>query len=144
MDTETRLPGATGHAFWLKSSAWSLPSFDNVETFINRLVREEILVRDPLVDAVLQDQPHDMAARTLRHRFLRATGLTQCHIQQFKRAQRAAELLRQGVSILDTTYELGYFDQPHLTRSLKQFVGHTPAQISKLASAPTLELNQPA
>jgi methylphosphotriester-DNA--protein-cysteine methyltransferase len=46
-----------------------------------------------------------------------------------QRAHQAAALLRQGVSILDTTDALGYFDQPHLTRSLKQFVGHTPAQL---------------
>ena len=37
-----------------------------------------------------------------------------------------------GVSILDTAYEAGYFDQPHLTRSLKQFIGRTPAQILQL------------
>jgi methylphosphotriester-DNA--protein-cysteine methyltransferase len=65
----------------------------------------------------------------VRHRFLQATGLTQSHIRQVERAQRAATLLRQGVSILDTVYETGYFDQPHLTRSLKQFVGYTPAQM---------------
>ena len=84
-----------------------------------------------------------MAPRTLRHRFLRATGLTHCHIRQFERAQQAATLLRQGTSILDTVYALGYFDQPHLTRSLKQFVGHTPAQISELAAVPILEESQP-
>ena len=43
-----------------------------------------------------------MASRTLRHRFLRATGLTQSHIRQFERAQQAAAFLRQGVSILDS------------------------------------------
>jgi len=143
VDAETPLPGATRQSFWLKSAAWQCPDFDNVEAFVNRLVREEILVRDPLVNAVLQEQPHDIAARTLRHRFLRATGLTQCHIRQFKRAQQAATLLRQGISILDTVYELGYFDQPHLTRSLKQFVGYTPAQISELTAAPRLEMSQP-
>jgi len=26
-------------------------------------------------------------------------------------------------------YEAGYFDQPHLTRALKHFIGLTPAQI---------------
>jgi hypothetical protein len=144
VDAETPLPGAMRQSFWLKSAAWQCPDFDNVETFVNRLVREEILVRDPLVNTVLQEQPHDMAARTLRHRFLRATGLTQCHIRQFERAQQAATRLRQGASILDTVYELGYFDQPHLTRSLKQFVGHTPAQILGLTSAPSLEMSQPA
>jgi methylphosphotriester-DNA--protein-cysteine methyltransferase len=74
-----------------------------------------------------------MSARTVRHRFLRATGLTQSHIRQFERAQRAEALLKQGVSILDTVHELGYFDQPHLTRSLKQFIGYTPAQIIRLS-----------
>jgi methylphosphotriester-DNA--protein-cysteine methyltransferase len=77
----------------------------------------------------LEDRPLDMSPRTLRYRFLRSTGLTQSHIRQMKRAQHAASLLRQGVSILDTVFEAGYFDQPHLTRSLKQFLGYTPSQI---------------
>ncbi len=33
------------------------------------------------------------------------------------------------MSILDTVERAGYFDQPHLTRSLKRFIGQTPAQI---------------
>jgi AraC-like DNA-binding protein len=135
LDVETTLPGAASHSFWLKGSAWQFPDYENVDTFIERLVREEVLVRDPVVEAVLQDQLPDMAPRTVRHRFLRTTGLTQNHIHQFERAQRAATLLEQGVSILDTVYETGYFDQPHLTRSLKQWIGHTPAQI--------LQMNRP-
>ena len=35
--------------------------------------------------------------------------------------------------ILDTVEEAGYFDQSHLTRSLKQWVGHTPAQIIRMS-----------
>ena len=100
-----------------------------IETFVDQLVREEILLLDPLVGAALQDQLPVTAPRTVRHHFLHATGLTQCTIRQMQRAQQAAVLLRQGVSILDTTDALGYFDQPHLTRSLKQFVGYTPAQL---------------
>jgi len=48
------------------------------------------------------------------------------------RAHKAVELLQQGVSILDTVYEAGYYDQPHLTRSLKQFIGKTPSQIQAM------------
>jgi AraC-like DNA-binding protein len=129
MDSETILPGAASQSFWLKGAAWQFPDYENVETFVNRLVREEILVRDPLIPAVLQDQPQELSARTVRHRFLQATGLTQNHIRQFERAQRAAALLREGVSILDTVEAVGYYDQPHLTRSLKQFIGYTPAQL---------------
>ena len=132
LDAETRLPGAASQSFWLKSSAWQFPSYDNVETFIDRLVRDDVLVRDPVVNAVLQGHPQDMASRTVRHRFLRSTGLTHSHISQVERAHRAEALLKQGVPILDTVYELGYFDQPHLTRSLKQFVGYTPAQIIRM------------
>jgi methylphosphotriester-DNA--protein-cysteine methyltransferase len=95
-------------------------------------VREEVLVRDPVVEAALQGQLPEMPSRTVRHRFLRATGLTQLHIYQAERAQRAEALLKQGISILDTVFEAGYYDQPHLTRSLKQFIGHTPGQLVQL------------
>jgi hypothetical protein len=129
LDLETLLPSAASNSFWLKGSAWQFPDFDNVETFIARLVREEVLVLDPVVKAVLQGSSPAVATRTVRHRFLRATGLTQLHIYQAERARRAEKLLQQGVSILDTVYELGYYDQPHLTRAMNKFIGHTPGQI---------------
>jgi hypothetical protein len=129
LDAETALPDASSRAFWLHGSAWQYPDFENVETLIGRLVREGALVFDPVVEAALKDRPQELSPRTLRHRFLRATGMAQNHIRQIERAQRAAALLRQGISILDTIYELGYFDQPHLTRSLKRWVGFTPAQL---------------
>jgi len=129
IDGEQALPEASSQRFWWKGSARQFPSYENVETFIERLVREDDLVRDPVVDAALQDQQLEISPRTVRHRFLQATGQTQNHIRQYERAIKAASLLRHGVSILDTVFEAGYFDQPHLTRSLKQFVGHTPAQI---------------
>ena len=129
LNTETSLPDASSKSFWLKGAVHQFPNYDNIETFVDRLVREDVLVHDPVVNAALGDQLPEMSSRTVRHRFLRATGLTQSHIRQFERAQRAEALLRQGVSILDTVFEAGYFDQPHLTRSLKQFIGHTPAQI---------------
>jgi AraC-like DNA-binding protein len=129
LNTEQALPDASKERFWLKGAARQIPDFENVESFIDRLVREEDLVHDPVVSAALQDQPLEMSPRTVRHRFLQATGQTQSHIRQYERAIKAASLLRHGVSILDTVFEVGYFDQPHLTRSLKQFLGFTPAQI---------------
>jgi methylphosphotriester-DNA--protein-cysteine methyltransferase len=50
-------------------------------------------------------------------------------VRQIERARYATTLLQQGVPILDVVYEAGYFDQPHLTRALKYFIGQTPAQI---------------
>jgi len=135
LDTETLLPGASGRSFWLKGSAWPFPHQGNAETFVERLVRGGVLVRDPLVEDVLRGRPQELSPRTVRHRFLRATGLTQGRVSQIERAQRAAALLRQGGSIPDAVFEAGYFDQPHLTRSLKQWVGHTPAQIARSSTS---------
>lgn len=129
LDSETLMPEASGRSFWLSGSAWQFPDHNNVDTFIDRLVRSDVLVRDPLVPAVLQGRPQDMSPRTVRHRFLQATGLTQTHIRQVERARWAADLLREGMSIPDVAYEVGYYDQPHMTRSLKLWVGHTPAQL---------------
>lgn len=137
IDGEQILPDASSERFWWKGAARQFPNFENVETFVERLVREEDLVRDPVVDAALQDRTLAVSPRTVRHRFLQATGQTQSHIRQYERAIKAASLLRHGFSILDTVFEAGYFDQPHLTRSLKQFVGHTPAQIIRDSQPPT-------
>ncbi len=130
-DKETELPKAAGSAFWLDSTTWPFPSFENVETFVARLVRQGVLVHDPLVEEVLQDRPADLSPRTLRHRFAQATGLSQRHIRQMHRAFQAQTLLEQGHSILDTVHEAGYYDQPHLTRSLRHFLGVTPAQLAR-------------
>lgn len=136
LNSETTLPLASGDSFWLHGSAWEPPTYENVEPFINRLVRQEVLMYNPLVRSILEGHSKDhYSPRTVRHHFLQATGLTQKHIQQAHRAQQAVSLLQKGVSILDTVYQTGYFDQPHLTRSLKKWIGHTPAQLQEMATA---------
>lgn len=130
LNTELTLPEAGGKSFWLDSTAWQLPSYENADTFVNRLVRDGALEFDPVVNAALRDERLNIPDRTVRHRFQRATGLTHVHIRQHERAQYAASLLRQGRSILDTVFDAGYFDQPHMTRALKHFVGYTPAQLA--------------
>ena len=129
LDRETTLPEASSNSFWLNGSTWQMPTYENVETFVEWLVRDEAVAVDPMVNSILQEESPPLASRTVRHRFLRATGLTQNQVYQIERAQRAAQMLRQGMAILDTVYDVGYFDQPHLTRALKQWVGYTPAEI---------------
>jgi AraC-like DNA-binding protein len=134
LDGAALVPQATRKTFWLGDSHWQLPDYENVETFVARLVRSGMLVRDPIVGAVLQDRATDMSLRSVRRRFLLATGLTQSTIRQIERARHASALLQQGVSILDTVYQAGYADQPHMTRSLKRFIGQTPAQIVRVSN----------
>jgi hypothetical protein len=126
---DATLPLITRQSFWLLGLAWELPTYENADTFVQRLVRDGLLVYDPLVPAALQHQPIDLSPRSVQRRFLRATGLTQGAVFQIERARQAMALLQGGVSILDTVEQLGYADQPHLTRSLKQLVGQTPAQL---------------
>lgn len=127
------LPEASRNSFWLHGSAWELPTADNADIFINRLARQGLLVRDPVVDAALQGQPPTLSPRSMQYRMLQATGLTHKTIQQIERARRAADLLKRGTPILDAAFQLGYFDQAHLTHSLKRFIGQTPAQIAHAA-----------
>ncbi len=131
---DVNLPEVTDTSFWLYGSVWQFPDYENADTFVGRLVHDGLLVRDPVVEAVLQGQPHKMSLRTVQYRFLRATGLTHNAIQQIECARRAAALLEQGRPIRDTIYQLGYFDQPHLTRSLKRFLGRTPAEIVRASA----------
>jgi hypothetical protein len=131
LDTETVLPDATSKSFWLGGSAWPFPDHENAEAFVERLVREGVLARDPVVSAASTGcPPQGLSPRTLRHRFLRATGLAQGAVHQVERANRAAAHLRRGVPIPDVVHEEGYFDQSHMTRSLKRWVGRTPARIA--------------
>jgi hypothetical protein len=128
VDTEKTLPETAFNGFWMNGATWQLPDFDNADTFLERLAKQNVLVRDPLITAVLEDEPIAVASRTLRHRFQHTMGVSQAYIRQVQRAKRASLLLQQGTPILDTVFELGYFDQAHLTRSLKRFIGKTPAQ----------------
>ena len=129
VDSNVTLPDAAGQSFWLNGSAWEYPDYENADTFIDRLVREGLLAREPVIDAALQGQLPEHALRTAQRRFLRTTGLTQTGIRQIERARLATILLQQGMPILDVVFEAGYFDQPHLNRSLKHYIGLTPTQI---------------
>jgi hypothetical protein len=128
---DATLPEASSNSFWLHGSAWELPTFDNADVFVGRLVRQGILVCDPVVEAAIRGHTPDMSIRSLQYRFLRATGLTHKTIQQIERASSAVSLLERGTSISETAFELGYFDQAHLTNSLKRLIGRTPAQIAR-------------
>ncbi len=128
LDGSALLSEASRQSFWLHSTTWEMPDYENADTFVDWLVRDDAVQLNPVVSTALQNHPQTMAERTLRHHFLRTTGLTQSHIRQIERARDAMTLLQHDVSILDVVDRLGYADQPHLTRALKQLVGQTPAQ----------------
>lgn len=126
---DVTLPHATRRSFWLNGAAWEYPDFDNAETFIKRLAKAGIISQEPAVDAVLRGQPPKASLRSIQRHFLRSTGLTYAAFRQIERARYATNLLKEGISILDTVHLAGYFDQSHLNRSLKFLVGQTPTKI---------------
>lgn len=128
---DATLPDVSGRSFWLDGSAWEYPSFDNAEVFVNRLLRKGLIAVDPHVRAALQGLPVPAHRRTEQRHFLQAAGITQATARQIERARRATFLLKNGVPILQVVHDLGYFDQAHLTRSLKHFIGRTPAQVAR-------------
>ena len=83
------------------------------------------------VSAVVSGDPQPLTVRSVQRHFLRTTGMTHGQFRQIERARQAADLLRAGRSILDVVDSAGYFDQAHLTRSLKHLIGLTPAKLSR-------------
>jgi AraC-like DNA-binding protein len=126
---DVTIPPATGQSFWLNGSALEYPSFDNAESLVKRLAKSGILSRDPIVEDTILRRPRELSLRSAQRHFLRSTGVTYATFRQIERARYATILLREGVPILDVVSRLGYFDQAHLTRSLRRFIGEAPAKI---------------
>ncbi len=129
VNSDAKLPDASLRSFYLHGSSWEMPTYENVEILIERMVNQGVLVRDPLVTDVMKGYKPAVSERTVRRRFLHATGMTPTAIYQINRARQAALLLERGTAVLDVVYETGYADQSHLTRSLRRFLGQTPTQL---------------
>lgn len=129
VDGDVQLPDVTRHSLWLAGSRWSIPDFENAEEFVRALVHADVLVQDPVVVRALDGEPTELSVRSVRRRFLGATGLTQQTILQIERARRAASMVKDGLPIPKVTYDLGYFDHPHLARSLRRFIGQTATEL---------------
>ena len=127
---DVTLPSVSGRSFFLDGGAWEYPTWDNAETFVRRLVKAGLVAIDPEIQDVLRGETRPHALRTAQRRVLRATGMPHGTIRQIQRARRATMLLKDGAAIADVVYDAGYYDQAHLTRSLKRFAGQTPAAIA--------------
>jgi AraC-like DNA-binding protein len=123
------LPTTRDGQFWLEGEAWEIPGYENAEVFVTRLAKRGFIAIEPAVEAAIEGASHVLSRRSVQRHFLRATGITYAQFRKIERARRAVELLRNGTGILDVVHDAGYFDQPHLTRSLKYLIGETPMKI---------------
>jgi methylphosphotriester-DNA--protein-cysteine methyltransferase len=111
-----------------------------VTAFLRRSLRLERL--DPLAMAAVRDLLAaggarrvsevggrlGVSARTLERRFRRQVGMGP---KLFARLARFQEVLRQGSGRTDLpglALDAGYYDQPHLLRDFREFVGLAPRE----------------
>jgi Helix-turn-helix domain len=144
VDGGVELPDTTRRSFQLAGSRWETPGPDDAETLVEHLVRDGALVRDPIVGELMRGGRPGVSDRTLERRFRAATGLTQGGVRQIERTREAAHLLAAGKAATDVVASVGYFDQPHLARALRRYIGRTATQLRKgTGGAIALDLPQP-
>lgn len=130
VDTEITLADRGRRTFELRGSRVEIQEEDDAEAMVGQLVRDGVLAFDPIVARVLSGANPTVPERTVRHRVRSATGQSREHIRQIERAKQAAALITTtGLPLAVVAAEAGYTDQPHLTRSIKRWLGRTPAQL---------------
>lgn len=129
VDTGLELPDATAQRFQLGSDRLPTPAADDAEALVERLVRAGAITRDPLVVLAARGEATSATSRTIERRFRSATGLTRGTTDQIVRARMAAELLTAGENAIDVVAAIGYYDEPHLARALRRYVGRTAGEL---------------
>ncbi len=108
--------------FFIGDDSYTIPSYDELETWCERLASQGIISHTT--------RHVRMSVRSQQRAHRQTVGLTRKQVEQIKRAEHAAQLLKQGASLTDAASEAGYADQAHMTRSLKALLGKTPSQLS--------------
>jgi AraC family transcriptional regulator len=72
-------------------------------------------------------------ARTFKH----TTGIAPHQFVMARRMERAAALLRSGMSVLDTAHAVGLSNVSHFRRVFRRHHGVLPGQLSKIGPSAT-------
>jgi AraC-like DNA-binding protein len=123
------LPDARSRSFWLDGRRWQTPDADDAELLADHLVRHGVLVRDPIVVDALRGERSALSPRTVERRFRAATGFTRGTVARIERVRTAAAMLAAGARVADVVDKLGYYDEPHLARMLRRYVGRSAQQL---------------
>lgn len=143
VDGGIALPDTTRRSFRLDGVRWETPHPDDAEALVARLIRQETVVRDPLVTEALRGGRPAVSERTLERRFRAATGLRHGAIRQIERVRAAALLLGRGEAVSEVVDKFGYYDEPHLAQALRRYVGRTAGQLRDgVGGALALEVGQ--
>lgn len=127
---DAQLPTLAGGQILLDNRNWEMPTIQNVDVFVARLVRAGLLVIDPLVEEIHHgERSRAVSERTAQIRFRRAVGVSRRKVASIERARAAARFLIAGGSTADAVSVGSYYDQPQLTRAMRWATGHTPSEL---------------
>lgn len=132
VDRGIEQPVTTRRSFRLDGETFEIPTFENAEGLVGRLVRRGLLCRDTIVERVLDGDRRAASPRTVQRHFVHALGITSKHLELIDRAQSAVSLLQRGYAPTDVAFSLGYADQAHMTRWVKRITGQTPGALVAL------------
>jgi AraC-like DNA-binding protein len=112
---------------------------DDEGLVVNRVV--DLVETDPaIVDVASLCLAADLSERALQRLTRRRLGLTPRWLIQRRRLHEACERLRSGTTtIAEVAADLGYADQPHMTRDVRSVTGMTPGQLVALAGGADAE-----
>nr|WP_296071532.1 helix-turn-helix domain-containing protein [uncultured Actinoplanes sp.] len=74
----------------------------------------------------------DTSPYRLSRAFTRELGVSMTHYRNRVRVARAMDRLEAGDTLATVAADLGFADQPHLTRTVKAHLGHTPTALRTL------------
>lgn len=126
---DVRFLPVTGETFELDGTTLPLPTFENAEDLVDRMIAAGLLKSDDLVARAFSDKPKAASKRSLQQHFKRITGITQKNFQMIRRAQEAVRRLKRGEAPAAVAADLGYADQPHMIKSIKTIMGHLPSDL---------------
>jgi len=114
------IPLSTKDIFVLASTPVRLPTYEELDSFVNELVNRRILYTAPIAAVSRRDKQRKIKLYT---------GLTPKQIEQADRVEQAIAIMNRPMSLLDIAAEAGFSDQAHMTRDFHRLVGYSPADI---------------
>ena len=118
--------------FELAGNIFPWPTFENAEELIDEMVRLGVLANDDIVDGVLRGTPKAASKRSIERHFKTTTGLSPKKMADIRRAQEAVRMLKSGKDPSTTAVDAGYYDQPHLSKSLKKLMDSLPSDVDDI------------
>ncbi len=77
----------------------------------------------------------EMSSRHLHRLFLLEVGLSPKHFARIQRLGRLKHALKQPKGLAELANSVGYSDQAHMTREVRNLTGTTPAQLWRMSDS---------